>query len=408
MLRKIFDPASAVPVFIIAMVIMYLFMPIYAYYFDNMDEYNLQVAAQCFVACVMVIIGSMIPIFDRSSLSNDRKISFNQVNVSYAIVTLFTLFLLVTFLTADEIPIFSYFSGASANELSEQRGALFKGREGWQTILLYLFTLFAMALMPYAIAVQFINNAKGKYLTTALFFLFTISFLQKALFMNAILPLVYAYSITRHDSRRTMVIALLFVPLVLYALTALSMGQSEGGMGFAGYGTTFSADFQPGGATELLVWRTLAVPVFTATDTLHVFYERLGGEHLNGATSSFFALIFGVERVNLERIVFEYQWGWNDTANANTVYFVDAFVNFGWLGLCIISLIVGQSLRWFRISEDLAIKSLWPIYCVSLMSATIIGLLLSNGYLIIWAMLLFTIPKEMKSRTGRNQTAAFA
>jgi hypothetical protein len=398
MLRKIFDPASAVPVFVIAMAIMYLVLPIYAFYYDNMDEYNLVVAGQCFVACIMVIIGSAIPIFDNIARDGDRKFRFNQSLFSYAIVIGFTLFLLLTFVTAERIPIFSYFSGASANELSDQRGALFKGREGWEIILLYLFTFFAQAMMPYAVAEQFIHHNRMRYLSLGIFFLFTISFLQKFLFINALLPLIYAYSITQHKSRKTLVIAALAVPAVLYLMTTLSMGSEVGlGGSSAGFGAVFSADYQPSGTMDSLVWRAIAVPVFTATDTLHVFYERLGGEQLNGATSTFIAAIGGVERVNLERMVFEYQWGWNDTANANSVFFVDAFANFGWVGVCLIALVVGQSLRWFRMSEDFAIKALWPLYCLGLFNAAFMAMLLSNGFLVVWFMLLFAAPKPFQT-----------
>lgn len=394
MLRRLLDPANAVIIFIVALAFMYLMMPLYAYYFDNSDQYNLDVATQCFVACIMIAFGAVFPIFDGIAKNRERKIRIDTIFWSRMIVAGFAAFVLVTFATAQSIPIFSYFGGADANELSQQRGALFKGREGWQIVLLYLFTLFAQALMPYAVAVQFLSKDKMRYFSTAIFLLFTISFLQKFLFVNALLPLIYVYAMTKHQSNRTLVISLFVFPLILYLMTLLSMGSNETYSGIGNdTGTVFSADYQPTGPIDTLVWRTFAVPVFTATDTLHVFYERLGGVHLNGATSNLISSLTNLERVNLERMTFDYQWGWNDTANANAVYFVDAFVNFGWIGLCIISLLVGQSLRWFRNSEDLAIKSLWPLYCLGLFNANFIAMLFSNAFLLIWFMLLFTAPK---------------
>ena len=41
---------------------------------------------------------------------------------------------------------------------------------------------------------------------------------------------------------------------------------------------------------------------------------------------------------------------------------------------------VGQVFRWFRISKDVAFRSLWPIFAVILFSAPLIGMLLSNGF----------------------------
>lgn len=404
MLRRLLDPANAVIIFILALVFMYLVMPLYAYYFDNSDEYNLQLATQCFVACIMIAFGAAFPILDGIARENQRKIRFNTIFWSHIIVAAFAVFVLVTFATAESIPIFSYFSGAGANELSEQRGALFKGREGYEIALLYLFTIFTQALMPYAVAIQFLTKDRLRYISFSIFLLFTLSFLQKFLFVSAFIPLMYVYSFTTHKTKRTMIIALFAVPLILYIMTMLSMGSNETYSVIENdVGAAFSADFQPTGALNTLLWRTFAVPVFTATDTLHVFYERLGGIHLNGATSNLIAWMTGEERVNLERITFDYQWGWNDTANANAVYFVDAFVNFGWLGLCVISLIVGQSLRWFRMSEDVAIKSLWPLYCLGLFNATFIGMLFSNAYLLVWFMLLFTAPKAFPINSHSTQ-----
>lgn len=395
MLRRILDPTNAVIIFILALVFMYLVMPLYAYYFDNFDEYNLYVAVQCFVACIMIAFGSALPILDDQARDNLRKIRFDSIHWSRLIVLGFTAFVLVTFATAESIPILSYFTGANANELSEQRGALFKGREGYEIALLYLFTIFTQALMPYALTVQFLNKDKIRYLSFSIFLLFTLSFIQKFLFIAALLPLIYTYStIYGKENRKSIFVLFLSVPIILYIMTFISMGYKENfSWQSIDYGSVFSADYLPSNPVDALIWRSFAVPVFTATDTLHVFYERLGGTHLNGATSTLIAWLIGEERVNLERITFDYQWGWNDTANANAVYFVDAFVNFGWLGLCIISFVIGQSLRWFRMSDDNAIKSLWPLYCLGLFNATFIGMILSNAYLLVWFMLLFTTPK---------------
>lgn len=400
-LKNIISAKNSIWIFTFSLCVVYLLIPLYAYLFDNEDKYNTLLMFITLVSCIFLIAGYNIPLFD-NKLSSKFKI--NREYISYVIIFLFSLFLFVTFATAENIPIFSYFSGADANELSQQRGALFKGREGWQAILLYLFTLFAMALVPYAIAAQFISKNWMRYISLIIFFLFTISFLQKALFVNALLPLVFSYSIIKHKTNHSMWIAIAVAVLLLYALTTLSMGSDimqDSSVNMVG--PYFSADYQPSSPLDMLLWRAIAVPVFTATDTLNVFYTRLSGEYLFGATSSFITAITGDERVNIERFVFEYQWGWNDTANANAVYFVDAFVNFGWIGVCGISLVIGQTLRWFRDTEDQALAALWPIYCLSLFNASIIGLLLSNGFLLVWAMLLFTKPREnLKSHLRRT------
>jgi hypothetical protein len=395
MLRRFLDPSNAIRLLVGATAFMYIIVPLYAYYFDNFDAYNLNLAGMAFVSCVMLMIGFAVPLLDDFIQDRKSKIRFNGQTFSYGIIIGFSVFLFITFVTAKDIPLVSYFNGASANDLSEQRGALFKGRNGWQSVLLYLFTFFSQAFVPYAIAYLFICRDRLRYIALVIFFLFTVSFLQKFLFTNAIVPLLYAYSVTQHKNRRAFFIGLFAVPAILYALTNLSMG-SGGDLGaFTDFGAKFSADYVPSSTVDALWWRSFSVPVFTATDTLHVFYERFGGGYLNGSTSSFIAFLTGQERINIERYVFEFQWGWNDTANANSVFIVDAFINFGWVGVCVFSLLVGQSLRWFSKSQDLAMRSLWPIYCLALFNATFIGVLLSNGFLLVFAILLFSIPKSI-------------
>lgn len=394
--KSLLNPRNAAAAMIAFLILYYVLFPLYALKFDNGDLYNQQLINICLVSCAMIWIGYSIPIFDQFSINQYGKISTDNLLVSKIITIMFLIFLMATFLTVEQIPLISSLSGASADELSKQRGDLFKSREGLSTILTYLFTLFSMALMPYAIAQQFLNKSSWRYISLVLFFIFTISTLQKFLFINAIIPIAYTYFIGQKRSKKATLAFVFMVVMTLFFLTVLARGgdAATGGQQSA-FGAFFSADYLPTDALSLLVWRSIAVPVFTATDTLHVFYERLAGLQLYGSTSSFLAGLMGVPQVNLERIVFDYQWGWNDVANANAVYFVDAFVNFGWTGVILISLFVGQSLRWFRFAQDEALRSLWPIYCFSLFTASVIGLLLSNGFLLVLFMLLFSRDKRL-------------
>ena len=120
---------------------------------------------------------------------------------------------------------------------------------------------------------------------------------------------------------------------------------------------------------------------------------------LLGATSSLLSAVFGLERINLERFVFEHQFGgWNDTANANAVYIVDAYANFGYVGVVIFGLFIGQIFRWFRLSSDGAFKSLWVIFAFTLFNASLIGMLFSNGFLyMIFHTLFVSVPSVRKS-----------
>lgn len=108
---------------------------------------------------------------------------------------------------------------------------------------------------------------------------------------------------------------------------------------------------------------------------------------LLGATSTLIAGVFGMERIPFEALVHGRQFNSHEaspTGRSNSVFFTEAFVNFGWIGLIVFALFVGQSLRWFHKSQDQAFKAVWPIYVTNLFQSGLIGNLLSNGFAIFF------------------------
>jgi hypothetical protein len=309
------------------------------------------------------------------------------------------IFMIITFSTATSIPIISTFRGADAYELSQQRGDLLKSRAGIESALLYLSSFYTYAFLPYSLTHAFITKAKYRKFLFLIFITYTISSLQKALFVSVIFPMLYV-AMKKWKLSLTKILFIIVGSLaLLYSLTMLASGSSaERPPVISNSNDYFSASYVPTNELELLAWRSAAVPIFTATDTLRVFHEQFNDKPLLGSTSSFLSTIFFMERVPLERLVFTQQFGgWNDIANANAVFFVDAYVNFGWFGVAIFSLFLGQTLRWFNKSMDEAFKSLWSLYCFSLFSASLIGMLLGNGYLAIFFLGLFV-------KTGSTKT----
>jgi hypothetical protein len=187
--------------------------------------------------------------------------------------------------------------------------------------------------------------------------------------------------------------------IILYLITMLaSGGKSKADTVYSSFEISkfFTAGHHPSGVEQFLLWRSVAVPIFTASDTLVVFDKEFGGQPLLGSTSSLIAAIFSMERINIERHVFAYEFGgWNDIGNANAVFITDAYVNFIWAGVVLFSMFVGQSLRWFWKSKDEAFKSLWMLYCLMLFSSSLIGVMLSTGFLFMFIHALFF---RLKSR----------
>lgn len=392
---KLLDTRRSVSILIVALLMVYVLLPVSVHLFALPNPYFLQLALLSLLGCAAILAGYHLPLFDHRFRLGAPRITISAGAFHGFVWGTFIVYVLITFTTADSIPFISAIRGASAADLSLQRGDFLKARVGIEAVLIYFNTLFVGALLPYSLALLFIQKARIRYLLVLLFLLYSLSFLQKALFINVVFPLLYLAARDGRTNVKRIFGIVLGSAILLYLVTLLAFGgpedvSTEPGGGVVTGGDFFGASYLPSNALEHLVWRSAAVPMFSASDTLIVHTEQFGGRPLWGATSSFFAGIFGLERVPMERLVSEYEWGWNDIANSNAVYVTDAFVNFSWVGVVLFSLFVGQSLRWFSRSRDEAFKSLWTIYCLAVFTGSLIGTLLSNGYVLIFAMALLT------------------
>jgi hypothetical protein len=390
---RLLDTRSAMPLFVIAIFTAYAAIPRLLYNSVLPDGYFIELSNLGLVSCLAIWAGYSLPLFDSRFRPNARRFSINA-NWFHALIWIgFLLFLLITFATAQNIPILSAFQGASTVELDAQRGAFLKGRTGLEAALPYLGALLVTALLPYSLVHLFLEKSRLRYLFLAIFLAFTVSFLVKSLFINAAFPLIYVIAQRRKLTISRVLLVAGLVLCLLYFVSKLALGNvtftGADGMDEQGLADFFKTTYKAGGLLDFVVWRSIAVPIFTAADTLRVFASRLGGEPLLGATSSLISAIFSLDRVPLEKFVYEYQFGLNELANSNAVFFTEGFANFSWYGVTLFSMFVGQSLRWFWLSNDIAFKALWMNYCFTLYTGGLIGTLLSNGYSLMFFLALF-------------------
>jgi len=392
----------AVFLFVLAISLVYMWLPLFVNFSLLSSDYFLKLSFMTFFSIVSVLVGYSIPIFDSRFRPQSVRIRVGANTVHFFVWAVCVVFLVITLYTAPAIPILSALSGADTDELSIQRGAFLKGRAGAEVALIYISTIFVSAFLPYSLAKMFIDKHRYRYVFLLVFFGYSISFLQKALFLNALLPLFYVASQRKKVSLKTAVMIVAGCTVVLYLVTLLSMGGADNSSALVESGGVSSPDFYsskylPSGAIDHLVWRIVAVPMFTAADTLVVLKQQFDDIPLLGATSTFFSGLFSLERVYLEKLVFEYEWGWNETANSNAVFFTEGFANFGWLGVWFYSFFVGQTFRWFKTSDDQAFKALWLIYFLGLFTGGLIGTLLSNGYLLMFLANFFLRVRDKES-----------
>ncbi|UYO48381.1 hypothetical protein KQX64_20960 [Rhodopseudomonas palustris] len=426
MIRAITKPELSGLYFAAILAVGYVAFPYFLNFYLKEDVYFIELAHIAIVSALCVLFAFKFDFFDKASLPEVMRLRVDVNRFCFVVWLGFGAFVILAWSTANDIPLVSAVRCQGAAELAHQRETFLKARAGWEASLVYINGIFVGAIVPYTIALMFLCRTKYRWLCLGLFFIYSVSFLEKALFLRAAIPLFYI--VARRDDGRLipglgivagMAAGMYLITLVSTNLCGEAPGQvvrSPAQQAAPNVKTVrsepwdparyFAHGYIPKGPLDHVIWRSVAVPLFTAADSLAVFHEQFNGRPLLGATSTFVAGLLGETRVPFERIVFESQWGQNvtGTGSANSVFFTEAYVNFGWPGVIVFSLFVGGSLRWFARSKDEAFRSLWMLYCSGLYSAGLIGLLLSNGFMLVMLFSLFS--KFEVGRAGAEPASA--
>lgn len=394
--------------------VFYVLAPVVVQSVAATDHYLWKLSTAGAVAVVGILVGFHVKWFDSWFDGQRKAITIRAGHFHSAVWAAFALLFIVILATADTVPLMSALRGGGEQQLSADRGNFLKTREGWEAILPYISAIMAGSIIPYSLGLLFLQKRGYRWVALFTFTFFTVVSLQKAQFLQAFAPLVVLVAQKRIWSYRALGLLVLVAGCLFYFNTVLARGEfrlpffsdtplaeasnapesaahpSEDGVEFSEY---FSASYVPAGAVDHLLWRTFAVPVFTASDSFRVVDEALSGKLQFGATSSFFApvvsIVTGTPRLNFDALVFEHQWGKSDIGRSNSVYFVEAFVNFGWIGVFVFSCIVGLVLRLFWKTPDPAMMALWPLFCMNVFQAGLIGTLLSNGFALLFMLAVF-------------------
>jgi hypothetical protein len=327
-----------------------------------------------------------------------RRLTVNPYIFFSVVFLSFFIFMFYTFYTYGGVPFLLSLKEGSDSSLL--RGNLFKGRKGLELGLLYLSAMFTYVFIPLALLLGFKYKIRFRTFFLILSLLFCVATLQKALLLNILVPLI-AYALVvgyLNGYKLFYFVALLFG----YFIFMISFtGHAGPGNVMAGFNLElfFSSQFKYSNAVQYFVWRVVAVPVYTAVDTLYVFNNYFKSESLLGGTSTLFSLLFGVKKVLLEKLVFEYQFGgYNPLANANANFAVNLFVNFNYIGLVVASMFLGFFLKVIERSGDLVIICMGYLLAMKVLNAPLIGLLFSSGFLYV---LLHALILKFKG-LGRN------
>lgn len=315
------------------------------------------------------------------------RIIINYQILLFLIFVLFILVVFVIFITAPQIPIIESLRGADAEDLAEHREAFLKARTGWESSLSYIVAIITGAVMPYLIAMSFEKEYRYRFVYALFFFLYCVSFLEKAFFLKLVIP-VFFILYGKSSNKKLFLIkgAVGLVSLLMFMFILAGMSSSPSQENDEG---VFSLLFTPTNVTEKLLWRAGVVPIITALDGVRVFINELNGQYLMGASSSILALFTGVERINFERLLFQNQFGGAETGNANQFFGIEAYINFGYAGVFLFAAIVGWIVRYAIRSGDKVLVAMMPLFFYYLYSAGLIGTIFSNGFLLLFLMTRF-------------------
>lgn len=306
----------------------------------------------------------------------------------------YLIFFLYVVITAPGLPVIMSFKGADGAKIVLAREQFLKAREGYESVLPYLNAFVTAVLIPYLIAVLYMTHHKLRHWVLGIFMLTLLVSLEKALIIKALLP-IFVLAINQNIAiKRSHLKKILFLMVGIIVLT--------GFLAHAKFETTASDEQSltqsnrynlVGGSDTFsyLVNRAFWIPYVTAYDWLRYFDEKRDHEYLYGKTSSFVSALFGEERINVDREVFAYEWGQTETGtgSSNTAFFIEAYVNFGWLGVFIYSFIVALITKIFADTDNIPAKSVYYYYVYLLALGSLPATLLSNGlaFLILMAFL---------------------
>jgi hypothetical protein len=391
MIKTLTDIRSAPRIFSAALLIGYLVVPVSWYYLYGRPV-SLRLALLVVLAVAFIYLGwhlgrTVVALYGMA-------IRVRMTAMTFARITwwAFVAFTVVALATADSIPFLAAIEGADSDSIAYYRELFLKARSGWEVGLVYVNAVLTGALVPYAIALSFVYRDRLRGLYLAYFLVYCVSFVEKLFFMRAALPMLYLYAhYIRSFIRPAHIVAGLLALLVLN--TFLAGAGTDAPLSQADFDTP---EYVPTGPVDHILWRSIAVPVFTAEDALSVFQAEFDDQYLMGSTSTFLAELLGRPRVDFERLVFAHQWGQNytGTGSANSVFVTEAYVNWGYPGVCAVALAIGLLLRLMAASRDPAFRALWLVFCANLYVAGFVGTMLSNGFLVLFAIAVFVRFRE--------------
>lgn len=356
----------------------------------------------------VLIFSPLVDFFRRLGVFVVDKKAIYYIAMSYVFLMMYVA------LTAPAIPLFDAFkSGCGIDCLAQGREEFLRTRDGWEVCLNYMYSMYRSFLAPLVVCYLYATKDKFRHIFLIAFAVTLLLTLEKSVAVFSFAPLVCLFFGKKRYSHATFVVCLMLLSIAGTAFLARGGLVGVGDVGVHQIGADSGSNvsrldvkpvaevsqsmsavpanynkFNYGGQIGYVANRVFYIPYITAIDWLRYHREVLHGEYLHGKSISLVALILGEDRVRLDRDVFSFQWGQNSTGTgvANTVFFVDSYVNFGWIGCLLYTLIVVFIVRMVVISDVVGIQAAMVVPMLYLVFNSLTAMIFSGG--IFFAVLL--------------------
>ncbi|PJE43438.1 MAG: hypothetical protein CUR33_09180 [Pseudomonas sp.] len=331
---------------------------------------------------------------------------------------------------ADTVPLFIALRGAGLMDIAHSRSQFLAGLVGYESLLRYSAFMLGRSVMPLILVAAFMLKARFRYWLLVLLLVLSMLAMEKAAPIFVLLPLAFYYVMVCRWKAVFMTASIMLGCVLALAFLA-GGGNSRSSVDSVSVAATddssqvlivppgmpiqeamgdpsrallpyylckhFSDEqyqFDPNKLSAkftLLLNRVGWVPYITAYDWLEFQRIVLEDRLTLGRSISFVHLLFGEPKMQLEKMVYVYEYGASPGGQgaSNTVFFVDAKLAFGWVGVIVYCLVFTffAACIFTSGSQVLIVSSIVCFIIASVSSLT--ATLLSGGLFIYFVLSLF-------------------
>lgn len=345
---------------------------------------------------------------------------------------------------ADSVPLIIALKSGTLMEIAQARGRFLAGLEGYESLLRYAVFILGRSVMPLVLVAAFVTKSKLRYWLLGALLVFSMLSLEKAAPVFIFLPCILYFFASKHWSSVLASAILMLTSIGVMTILALGgVGDSQSGnvdrvvedpaaqqvaippgmpiqeaMGRPGrfflpdmIKTKLELETSPVDPTKvsgkllILLNRIVWIPYVTAYDWLGFHRTVLDGELTLGRSVGFIHHLYGEPKMLLEKMVYVYEFGASPggAGASNTVFFVDAKLAFGWVGVVLYCLIFTfcAACIFSSGSRVLMVSSVVCFFVASVSSLT--ATLLSGG-LFIYVVLAFLLFERQAASPAISQT----